>query len=41
MKKIANIMTLTSLCGLGEAAQNALLSAMKIFPEVFAVGGAH
>lgn len=41
MKKIANIMTLTSLCGLGEAAQSALLSAMKIFPEVFAVGGAH
>ena len=40
MKKIANIMSISSLCGLGETAQSALLSAMRIFPETFAVGGA-
>lgn len=40
MKKFATIMSRSSLCGLGEAAQSALLSAMKIFPEEFKVGGA-
>lgn len=40
MKKIAEIMSISSLCGLGESAQNALLSAMKVFPKTFAVGGA-
>lgn len=39
MKKIASIMSTASLCGLGESAQNALLSAMKVFPEVFTPGG--
>jgi len=39
MKKIADIMSISSLCGLGETAQSALLSAMRIFPETFAVGG--
>lgn len=40
MRKIATIMSRSSLCGLGEAAQSALLSAMNIFPEEFIVGGA-
>lgn len=40
LKKIAAIMSTASLCGLGESAQNALLSAMKVFPEVFTPGGA-
>ncbi len=40
MKKIAKIMAMSSLCGLGETAQNALVSAMKVFPESFAIGGA-
>ncbi len=39
MKKIASIMSISSLCGLGESAQNALLSAMKVFPETFELGG--
>ena len=39
MRKIAVIMSRSSLCGLGEAAQSALLSAMKIFPEEFNAGG--
>jgi NADH-quinone oxidoreductase subunit F len=34
---IADIMTMTSLCGLGQAAQNALKTAQRVFPEVFAV----
>lgn len=37
MAKYANIMSTTSMCGLGETAQSALLSAMKRFPEVFAI----
>lgn len=37
MKKVIMIMQQASLCGLGETAQNALCSAMKAFPEVFAV----
>ena len=40
LEKIARIMSTASLCGLGESAQNALLSAMKVFPETFVVGGA-
>ena len=40
MKKIAKVMSMSSLCGLGETAQNTLLSAMQIFPEVFEVEGA-
>ena len=40
MKKIATVMTTASLCGLGESAQNALKSAMEVFPEVFTLGGA-
>lgn len=39
MKELAAIMSTASLCGLGESAQNALLSAMKVFPEVFTPGG--
>lgn len=35
MEKIAMALKKTTLCGLGEAAPNALLSAMKVFPEVF------
>jgi len=34
MKKIARVMSMSSLCGLGETAQNSLLSAMKVFPKV-------
>ena len=37
MKKFANIMSDASLCGLGESAQSALLSAMDHFPEAFEV----
>ncbi len=37
MKKFANIMSQASLCGLGESAQSALLSAMEHFPEAFEV----
>ena len=37
MEKYADIMSTASMCGLGETAQSALLSAMKRFPEVFAV----
>jgi len=33
-------MSMSSLCGLGETAQNTLQSAMKKFPEVFDLGGA-
>ena len=40
MEKIARVMSMSSLCGLGETAQNTLLSAMRIFPETFEVGGA-
>lgn len=39
MKKIARVMSMSSLCGLGETAQNTLMSAMKLFPEIFEVGG--
>ena len=41
MKKIGEIMERASLCGLGETAQAALLSAMQVFPDTFAVGGAY
>lgn len=41
MKKIARVMSMSSLCGLGETAQNTLMSAMNLFPEVFRVGGAN
>lgn len=37
MIKFANIMCDASLCGLGESAQSALLSAVAHFPEVFEV----
>ena len=37
MEKYARIMSTASMCGLGETAQSALLSAMKRFPEVFAI----
>lgn len=37
MIKFANIMCDASLCGLGETAQSALLSAVEHFPEVFEV----
>ena len=40
MATIARVMSMSSLCGLGETAQNSLLSAMKKFPAVFAIGGA-
>ena len=33
------IMQNASLCGLGESAQNATVSAMRVFPEVFEVRG--
>mgnify|MGYP002710519621 FL=1 len=39
LKKIAMIMQNASLCGLGESAQNATVSAMRVFPEVFEVRG--
>jgi len=37
LKDLANLMRTCSLCGLGQAAPNALLSAMKHFPEEFKV----
>lgn len=37
MKKYAEVMSTASLCGLGETAQSALLSAMEKFPEEFMV----
>jgi NADH-quinone oxidoreductase subunit F len=37
MVKFANIMSNASLCGLGETAQSALLSAVEHFPETFEV----
>lgn len=37
LKKIGMIMQNASLCGLGETAQNALMSAMRVFPEVFEI----
>ena len=40
MHKIARVMSMSSLCGLGETAQNSLLSAMEVFPETFGLGGA-
>ena len=40
MTTIAKVMSMSSLCGLGETAQNSLLSAMKKFPQVFDLGGA-
>ena len=40
MATIARVMSMSSLCGLGETAQNTLQSAMKKFPEVFDLGGA-
>ena len=40
MATIAKVMSMSSLCGLGETAQNTLQSAMLTFPEVFEVGGA-
>jgi NADH-quinone oxidoreductase subunit F len=39
MGTIARVMSMSSLCGLGETAQNTLQSAMKTFPDVFALGG--
>ena len=41
MGGIAEVMSRSSLCGLGETAQNSLLSAMHVFPEGFTAGGAH
>ena len=37
MKKIAKLMAMSSLCGLGETAQSALVSAMNQFEDVFHV----
>ena len=37
MKRIATVMCETSLCGLGQSCQSALLTCMKNFPEAFAV----
>lgn len=37
LEKLGDIMRNASLCGLGETAQSALASAMKVFPEVFQV----
>jgi len=37
LRKFAEIMCVSSLCGLGETAQSALLSCMDRFPEVFTV----
>ena len=37
MTTFAKVMPMSSLCGLGETAQNALKSAMNIFPDVFKV----
>lgn len=35
LSSIANIMTVSSLCGLGQAAQSALMTAMKVFADEF------
>ena len=37
LKQIAETMMVTSLCGLGQAAQSALMAAMKHFPQTFEV----
>lgn len=37
LRQIAEMMMVTSLCGLGQAAQSALLTAMKHFPQTFEV----
>ncbi len=37
MQTFAKVMPMSSLCGLGETAQNALKSAMKIFPDTFKI----
>lgn len=37
LNSIADIMTVSSLCGLGQAAQNALKTAMKVFPDEFKI----
>ena len=37
MKKIAKLMAMSSMCGLGETAQSAFVSALQVFPECFAV----
>lgn len=37
MKTIARVMSMSSLCGLGETAQNTLQSALRVFPEVFEI----
>lgn len=37
MRKIAKIMAMSSLCGLGETAQSALVSAMSEFEDIFTV----
>lgn len=37
LKNLATIMSCSSLCGLGESAQNALLSAMNKFKDVFEI----
>ena len=37
MQTFAKVMPMSSLCGLGETAQNALKSAMKIFPNTFKI----
>lgn len=35
MQKIAKLMAMSSLCGLGETAQSAFTSALRVFPEAF------
>ncbi|WIW70995.1 complex I 51 kDa subunit family protein [Anaerosinus gibii] len=37
MKKIAKLMAMSSMCGLGETAQSAFVSAIEVFPECFIV----
>ena len=37
MANIAEVMSRSSLCGLGETAQNSLLTALNVFPDVFTV----
>lgn len=37
MKKIAKLIAMSSMCGLGETAQSAFVSALQVFPECFAV----
>lgn len=39
MMHVAHIMPVASLCGLGESAENALFSALEVFPDTFAQGG--